>query len=172
MYPNMKLSSQILLIIITTAFGVLFVNFTSQDTYPKLINSTKKMKDYKVQKSDEEWKKILSDEEYRVLINKGTEYPGTGEYNIHMKEGIYNCKGCDNPLFTSDQKFESNCGWPSFDNAIEGSVEYKNDYTLGMTRVEILCTNCGGHLGHVFNDGPTESGKRYCVNSVSIDFKN
>tara|TARA_B110001452_G_C15233081_1_gene427004 strand:- start:1612 stop:2118 length:507 start_codon:yes stop_codon:yes gene_type:complete len=168
----MKLSSQILLIIITTAFGVLFVNFTSQDTYPKLINSTKKMKDYKVQKSDEEWKKILSDEEYRVLINKGTEYPGTGEYNIHMKEGIYNCKGCDNPLFTSDQKFESNCGWPSFDNAIEGSVEYKNDYTLGMTRVEILCTNCGGHLGHVFNDGPTESGKRYCVNSVSINFKN
>jgi peptide-methionine (R)-S-oxide reductase len=168
----MKLSSQILLIVITTAFGVLFVNFTSQDTYPKLINSTKKMKDYKVQKSDEEWKKILSDEEYRVLINKGTEYPGTGEYNIHMKEGIYNCKGCDNPLFTSDQKFESNCGWPSFDNAIEGSVEYKNDYTLGMTRVEILCTNCGGHLGHVFNDGPTESGKRYCVNSVSIDFKN
>jgi peptide-methionine (R)-S-oxide reductase len=168
----MKLSYQILLIIITTAFGVLFVNFTSQDTYPKLINSTKKMKDYKVQKSDEEWKKILSDEEYRVLINKGTEYPGTGEYNIHMKEGIYNCKGCDNPLFTSDQKFESNCGWPSFDNAIEGSVEYKNDYTLGMTRVEILCTNCGGHLGHVFNDGPTESGKRYCVNSVSIDFKN
>jgi peptide-methionine (R)-S-oxide reductase len=168
----MKLSSQILLIIITIVFGVLFVNFTSQDTYPKLINSTKKMKDYKVQKSDEEWKKILSDEEYRVLINKGTEYPGTGEYNIHMKEGIYNCKGCDNPLFTSDQKFESNCGWPSFDNAIEGSVEYKNDYTLGMTRVEILCTNCGGHLGHVFNDGPTESGKRYCVNSVSIDFKN
>ena len=168
----MKLSSKILLIIIAITFGVLFVNFTSQDTYPKLINSTKKMKDYKVQKSDEEWKKILSDEEYRVLIEKGTEYPGTGEYNIHMKEGVYNCKGCDNPLFTSDQKFESNCGWPSFDNAIAGSVEYKDDYSLGRTRVEILCTNCGGHLGHVFNDGPTESGKRYCVNSVSIDFKN
>ncbi|MDA9285213.1 peptide-methionine (R)-S-oxide reductase MsrB [Flavobacteriaceae bacterium] len=105
-------------------------------------------------------------------MEKGTEYPGTGEYNIHMKEGVYNCKGCDNPLFTSDQKFESNCGWPSFDNAIAGSVEYKDDYSLGRTRVEILCTNCGGHLGHVFNDGPTESGKRYCVNSVSIDFKN
>ena len=168
----MKLYSQIILIIIATTCGVLLVNFTSQDTYPKLIKSSKKMKDYKVQKSDEEWKKILSDEEYRVLIEKGTEYPGTGEYNIHMKEGIYNCKGCDNPLFTSNQKFESNCGWPSFDNAIKGSVEYKNDYTLGMTRVEILCTNCGGHLGHVFNDGPTSSGKRYCVNSVSIDFKN
>ena len=168
----MKFKSEILLTIIVITCGILLVNFTSQDTNSKLINSTKKMKDYKVQKSDEEWRKILSDVEYRVLIEKGTEYPGTGEYNIFMEEGIYNCKGCDNPLFTSDQKFESNCGWPSFDNAIEGSVEYKNDYTLGMTRVEILCTNCGGHLGHVFNDGPTESGKRYCVNSVSIDFKN
>jgi len=161
-----------MLIIIAITCGILLVNFTSQDINTKQINSSKKMKDYKVQKSDEEWREVLSDLEYKVLIEKGTEYPGTGEYNIFMKEGIYNCKGCDNPLFTSDQKFESNCGWPSFDNAIEGSVEYKNDYTLGMTRVEILCTNCGGHLGHVFNDGPTESGKRYCVNSVSIDFKN
>ena len=168
----MKFKSEILLIIILIPCGILFVNSTSQDNNSKPINSSKKMKEYKVQKSDEEWRKILSDVEYRVLIEKGTEYPGTGEYNIFMEEGIYNCKGCDNPLFTSDQKFESNCGWPSFDNAIEGSVEYKNDYTLGMTRVEILCTNCGGHLGHVFNDGPTESGKRYCVNSVSIDFKN
>jgi len=161
-----------MLIIIAITCGILLVNFTSQDINTKQINSSKKMKEYKVQKSDEEWREVLSDLEYKVLIKKGTEYPGTGEYNIFMKEGIYNCKGCDNPLFTSDQKFESNCGWPSFDNAIEGSVEYKNDYTLGMTRVEILCTNCGGHLGHVFNDGPTESGKRYCVNSVSIDFKN
>ena len=132
----------------------------------------KEPKTFEITRTKREWKNLLSDLEYKVLIEKGTEYPGTGEYNIFMKEGIYNCKGCDNPLFTSDQKFESNCGWPSFDNAIEGSVEYKNDYTLGMTRVEILCTNCGGHLGHVFNDGPTESGKRYCVNSVSIDFKN
>lgn len=168
----MKFKSHIMLIIIAITCGILLVNSTSQDTNTKQINSSKKMKDYKVQKSDDEWREVLSDLEYKVLIEKGTEYPGTGEYNIFMKEGIYNCKGCDNPLFTSDQKFESNCGWPSFDNAIEGSVEYKNDYTLGMTRVEILCTNCGGHLGHVFNDGPTESGKRYCVNSVSIDFKN
>ena len=168
----MKFKSPIMLIIIAITCGILLVNSTSQDTNTKQINSSKKMKDYKVQKSDDEWREVLSDLEYKVLIEKGTEYPGTGEYNIFMKEGIYNCRGCDNPLFTSDQKFESNCGWPSFDNAIEGSVEYKNDYTLGMTRVEILCTNCGGHLGHVFNDGPTESGKRYCVNSVSIDFKN
>ena len=168
----MKFKSHLMLIIIAITCGILLVNFTSQDTNTKQINSSKKMKDYNVQKSDEEWREVLSDLEYKVLIKKGTEYPGTGEYNIFMKEGIYNCKGCDNPLFTSDQKFESNCGWPSFDNAIEGSVEYKDDYTLGMTRIEILCTNCGGHLGHVYNDGPTESGKRYCLNSVSIDFKN
>jgi len=160
------------MIVLATVCGILFINFTSQETNSKLIKSNKEMKDYKVKKSDAEWRKILSDEEYRVLINKGTEYPGTGEYNIHMKEGVYNCKGCNNPLFTSDQKFESNCGWPSFDNAIEGSIEYKDDYTSGMVRKEILCTNCGGHLGHIFNDGPTETGMRYCVNSVSIDFKN
>ena len=168
----MKIYSQILMIVLATVCGILFINFTSQETNSKLIKSNKEMKDYKVKKSDAEWRKILSDEEYRVLINKGTEYPGTGEYNIHMKEGVYNCKGCNNPLFTSDQKFESNCGWPSFDNAIEGSIEYKDDYTSGMVRKEILCTNCGGHLGHIFNDGPTETGMRYCVNSVSIDFKN
>ena len=160
------------MIVLATVCGILFINFTSQETNSQLIKSNKEMKDYKVKKSDAEWRKILSDEEYRVLINKGTEYPGTGEYNIHMKEGVYNCKGCNNPLFTSDQKFESNCGWPSFDNAIEGSIEYKDDYTSGMVRKEILCTNCGGHLGHIFNDGPTETGMRYCVNSVSIDFKN
>ena len=168
----MKIYSQILMIVLATVCGILFINFTSQETNSQLIKSNKEMKDYKVKKSDAEWRKILSDEEYRVLINKGTEYPGTGEYNIHMKEGVYNCKGCNNPLFTSDQKFESNCGWPSFDNAIEGSIEYKDDYTSGMVRKEILCTNCGGHLGHIFNDGPTETGMRYCVNSVSIDFKN
>ena len=168
----MKNYTQILLILLTTSCGILLVNFTSQQTKHQLNKSIKITNDYKVKKTKEEWKKTLNDEEYRVLIDKGTEYPGSGEYNIHMKEGVYNCKGCNNPLFTSDQKFESDCGWPSFDNAIEGSVEYKKDNTLGMSRVEILCTNCGGHLGHIFNDGPTESGKRYCVNSVSIDFKN
>ena len=168
----MKIYSKILLIILATSCAILFVNFTTQETKTQLDRSIKIKKDYKMKKTDKEWKEILNDEEYRVLINKGTEYPGTGKYNIHMKEGVYNCKGCNNPLFTSDQKFKSDCGWPSFDNAIEGSIEYKNDNSLGMVRVEILCTNCGGHLGHLFNDGPTESGKRFCVNSVSIDFKN
>ena len=168
----MKFYTQILPIVLVTFCIFGYINYTPQNIKPSVVKSTQKIKEYKMKKSDKEWKEILNDEEYRVLINKGTERPGTGEYNIHMKEGVYNCKGCDNPLFTSDQKFESNCGWPSFDNAIKGSIEYKDDYSVGMVRVEILCTNCGGHLGHVFNDGPTESGKRYCVNSVSIDFKN
>ena len=133
---------------------------------------TKNMKEFNYTKSDKEWKKQLSDQEYRILIQKGTEYPNTGKYNLHFEEGIYNCNGCKTKLFKSDQKFESDCGWPSFDDAIDGAVLYENDYSLGMKRVEILCANCGGHLGHIFNDGPTSTGNRYCVNSASIDFKN
>ena len=145
-----------------------FLNFSSNFQQKKMNKPT----DYKVTKTDKEWKEILNDEEYKILREKGTEYPHTGEYNLHFEEGVYNCKGCKTPLFNSDQKFNSDCGWPSFDDAIEGSIEYKNDYSLGMIRVEILCSNCGGHLGHIFNDGPTNTGKRYCVNSVSLDFKN
>ena len=89
---------------------------------------------------------------------------------MHFEDGTYKCAGCNSPLFTSDTKFDSGCGWPSFDQAIKGSIEYKQDRTLGMIRTEILCANCGGHLGHVFDDGPTESGKRYCVNSLSLNF--
>lgn len=144
------------------------LNFSSNFQQKKM----NKPIDYKVTKTDKEWKEILNDEEYKILREKGTEYPHTGEYNLHFEEGVYNCKGCKTPLFNSDQKFNSDCGWPSFDDAIEGSIEYKNDYSLGMIRVEILCSNCGGHLGHIFNDGPTNTGKRYCVNSVSLDFKN
>ncbi|MBC8300854.1 MAG: peptide-methionine (R)-S-oxide reductase MsrB [Pelagibacterales bacterium] len=122
-------------------------------------------------KTTEEWKKILNDEEYRVLIEKGTEYPHTGKYNMHFENGVYNCNGCNTPLFNSDQKFKSDCGWPSFDESIEGAIKYVDDYSLSRYRVEIICANCKGHLGHIFDDGPTETGKRYCVNSVSIDFK-
>tara|TARA_Y100000991_G_scaffold23146_1_gene14836 strand:- start:3883 stop:4368 length:486 start_codon:yes stop_codon:yes gene_type:complete len=125
----------------------------------------------KIEKSDEEWRKILNEEEFRVLRQKGTEYPHSGKYNLHFDNGVYNCNGCNTPLFKSNQKFESNCGWPSFDDAIDGSIKYVDDYSHNMKRTEILCVNCGGHLGHVFNDGPTETGLRYCVNSVSIDFK-
>ncbi|MDY8135821.1 peptide-methionine (R)-S-oxide reductase MsrB [Aquimarina sp. 2201CG5-10] len=128
------------------------------------------MSKYPLQKSDTEWKNQLNEEQYRVLREKGTERPFTGEYNMHFEDGIYSCMACEAPLFESSTKFDSGCGWPSFDKSIEGQVEYIKDTSHGMIRTEILCSNCGSHLGHVFNDGPTQTGQRYCVNSISIDF--
>ena len=129
------------------------------------------MKKYPIEKTEAEWKELLGDEQYRVLRQKGTERPHTGKYNLHFEDGTYKCGACNAELFESDSKFESSCGWPSFDEAIEGAVEYVKDTTLGMMRTEILCANCGSHLGHVFDDGPTETGQRFCINSASIDFK-
>ncbi len=128
------------------------------------------MSKYPIQKSEAEWKTELTEEQYRVLRQKGTERPFTGEYNMNFEKGTYACMACHVPLFESTTKFDSGCGWPSFDEAIEGSIEYIRDTSHGMIRTEILCANCGSHLGHVFDDGPTASGQRYCVNSVSIDF--
>lgn len=127
---------------------------------------------FKVQKTDEEWKQELSDEQYYVLRQAGTERPFTGEYNMHFEKGTYVCGGCGEALFESDSKFDGHCGWPSFDREIEeGKILEKTDTSHGMVRTEILCANCGGHLGHVFEDGPTETGLRYCVNSLSLDFE-
>lgn len=128
------------------------------------------MSKYSIQKSEEEWRASLSEEQYRVLRQKGTERPFTGTYNMHFKNGKYSCMACNTALFESASKFDSGCGWPSFDKSIEGRVEYIKDTSHGMVRTEILCSTCGSHLGHVFDDGPTQTGQRYCVNSVSIDF--
>ncbi|WP_025740436.1 peptide-methionine (R)-S-oxide reductase MsrB [Aquimarina pacifica] len=128
------------------------------------------MNKYPIQKSEAEWKEQLTEEEYRVLRQKGTERPFTGKYNLHVDDGQYTCMACSTPLFLSDNKFDSGCGWPSFDESIEGRIEYIRDTSHGMIRTEILCASCGSHIGHVFDDGPTESGQRYCVNSVSINF--
>lgn len=150
---------------------IVFSSCKGQDNQNSLTKKQDTMT-YKVQKSEAEWKTILSDEQYRILREKGTEYPGTGDYYMHFDEGTYVCAGCGTPLFKSDNKFESSCGWPSFDDAIEGTVIYKRDTSHGMIRTEILCANCGGHLGHVFDDGPQETtGQRYCVNSLSLEFK-
>ena len=129
------------------------------------------MSEQKIQKSEEEWKKKLTDAQYTILRKKGTERPFTGAYNMHFENGTYHCAGCDTPLFESHTKFDAGCGWPSFDASIKGNVTYILDKSHGMMRTEIVCSACGGHLGHVFNDGPTATGTRYCVNSISIDFK-
>jgi len=128
------------------------------------------MNKYPIHKSEAEWKKQLSEEEYRILREKGTERPFTGKYNMNYEKGTYKCMACNAALFKSDSKFDSGCGWPSFDKSIEGSIEYIKDTTHGMIRTEIVCAKCGSHMGHVFDDGPTNTGQRYCVNSVSIDF--
>lgn len=128
-------------------------------------------KSYPIEHSEAEWRDKLSKEQYRILRQKGTEAPHSGKYNLHFQDGEYHCAACGAKLFEDHQKFESNCGWPSFDDAIEGSIEYVQDRSHGMVRTEILCANCGSHLGHVFDDGPTETGQRYCVNSASIDFE-
>lgn len=129
------------------------------------------MKAYNLEKTEAEWREQLGLEKYKILREKGTEFPHTGKYNLSFDKGTYCCAACDEPLFESDSKFHSGCGWPSFDESIPGKVEYIKDTSHGMIRTEILCANCGSHLGHVFDDGPTQTGQRYCVNSLSIDLK-
>ena len=129
---------------------------------------------FPIKKTEEEWRKDLSDEQYRILRQKGTERAFTGEYDIHFEDGIYFCAGCGIKLFDSGSKYDSGCGWPAFYQTAEnGSVVEKLDKSHGMIRTEVLCGNCGGHLGHVFPDGPSDkTGLRYCINSAALDFKN
>jgi peptide-methionine (R)-S-oxide reductase len=124
----------------------------------------------KVEKAEDEWRRELSPEEYRVLRDRGTEAPFTGKYHRSKDKGKYVCAGCGKVLFSSDDKFDSGCGWPSFTRPT-GEVEEHRDLSHGMVRTEVLCPDCGGHLGHVFNDGPAPTGQRYCINSVSIKLK-
>ena len=126
---------------------------------------------YEINKTPQEWLEKLGPERYRILRESGTEYPHSGELNTQFENGTYLCGGCSTPLFGSEAKFESGCGWPSFDQAMPGKIEYVEDRTHGMLRTEIRCAKCGGHLGHVFDDGPTPTGTRYCVNSLSLDFE-
>jgi peptide-methionine (R)-S-oxide reductase len=123
------------------------------------------------QKTDEEWKKTLTPEQFHVLREHGTERAGTSPLNIEKREGLFRCGACGQPLFTSDTKFESGTGWPSFYRPIEGAIETTTDRSYGMTRVEAHCSQCGGHLGHVFPDGPKPTGERYCMNGVALKFE-
>lgn len=150
---------------------LLSLTFISCGGQTKKTDESEPSKSFVIQKTDADWKKELSPEQYHVLREKGTERPFTGEYDNHFEKGKYVCAACGNVLFNSDSKYKSDCGWPSFDRAIKGSVIYEEDNSLGMQRTEVMCAKCGGHLGHVFDDGPKKTtGQRYCTNSVSIEF--
>ena len=128
--------------------------------------------DNNLPKTEEEWKSQLTPEEFEILRKKGTERAFTGKYWDFFEDGSYSCAGCGQKLFESSTKFDSHCGWPSFDKALPGTIVYKKDSSFGMLRTEVLCSQCGGHLGHVFEDGPKNTtGLRYCINSLSLDFK-
>jgi len=153
-----------LLIVLTL---VLF--FSCNSTAQKKQPNTNKV--YKVTKTEGEWKAQLTAKEFNVLRQAGTERPFTSNLNKNGANGTYLCKGCNTPLFKSKHKFDSGTGWPSFDREIEGNVDFSTDYDLGYARTEEHCGTCGGHLGHVFNDGPQNTtGKRHCINGVSLKF--
>lgn len=126
----------------------------------------------KVVRTEDEWRQTLTPEQFHILREKGTERAFTGRYWDTTEPGVYKCAGCGQVLFTSTNKFDSHCGWPAFDRAFaEGTITETRDTTFGMERVEVTCTRCGAHLGHIFDDGPTETGMRYCINSASIDLE-
>jgi peptide-methionine (R)-S-oxide reductase len=138
----------------------------------KSDKNTHETNSYAISKSQSEWKKVLTPEQYHVLREKGTEYAFSGKFNDFKEKGTYVCAACNNELFDSGTKYDSGSGWPSFYKPIDNnSIHEVVDNSLGMQRIEAVCAKCGGHLGHVFDDGPKPTGLRYCVNSISMEFK-
>ncbi|QNJ98884.1 peptide-methionine (R)-S-oxide reductase MsrB [Constantimarinum furrinae] len=151
--------------LITVFIGLLLISCNSA------AQDKKAQKEFPITKTEAEWKAQLSDEEYYVLREAGTERPFSSELNKIFEPGTYVCAACKTPLFKGEHKFDSGTGWPSFDREIEGNVDFSTDYNLGYGRTEEHCAVCGGHLGHVFDDGPRETtGKRHCINGAALDF--
>jgi peptide-methionine (R)-S-oxide reductase len=128
-------------------------------------------KRFAVTRTDAEWRKLLTPEQYHIMREHGTEAPGSCALNYEKRPGTFTCAGCDQPLFVSKKKFESGTGWPSFNDPVESSVETTSDNSHGMIRTEVHCSRCGSHLGHVFDDGPPPTHLRYCINGVSMNFQ-
>jgi peptide-methionine (R)-S-oxide reductase len=126
---------------------------------------------YPVAKTDEEWRRELTPEQYKVLREHGTERAFTSPLNVEKRDGMFVCAGCGQPLFSADTKYDSGTGWPSFFKPLDGAVETRTDRSLFMSRTEVHCSRCGGHLGHVFSDGPRPTGERYCMNGVAMNFE-
>jgi peptide-methionine (R)-S-oxide reductase len=135
------------------------------------MSQASQTKVYPVTHTDEEWRRLLTPEQYHVLRHHGTERAGSCALNYEKRPGTFSCAGCGQPLFVGEHKFESGTGWPSFTTPVEGAVETRVDRSYGMIRTEVLCSRCGGHLGHVFEDGPRPTGLRYCMNGVAMQFE-
>lgn len=154
------------------AASILFHSCVNVNQGNPPMQSSKNIVTEKIFKSDEEWKKVLTPEQYQVLRQKGTDRPHTGIYDQFFVKGRYYCAACGLELFESGSKFDAGCGWPSFSEPLEsGHIDEHRDLSYGMVRTEVVCSRCGGHLGHVFNDGPPPTGLRYCINSTSLVFK-
>jgi len=170
----MRKKTVYIIMILVFLTGYLSLKTLSKQESPntELSNNGDKNMIKKVEKTNKEWKEVLTPEQYRIMKKSGTEKPFSGKYNDHYEKGIYYCAGCDTPLFSSETKYDHGTGWPSFTAPFdENYIEYRKDNSLFMRRIEVRCAVCGAHLGHVFDDGPGPTHKHYCINSVSLDFK-